>query len=106
MKPLMSNFSKINSLLMAEAVFTEFSVYPQCRFPGMKAEDAIFRIVRALREVVAHVVSPEGIPGLLVCNDFGCSGQGHAVGFVDKGDKCFTFSEDNEVVIHKAAMPS
>ena len=45
----------------------------------MKAEDAIFRIVRALWEVVAHVVSPEGMPGLLVCNDFGCSGQGHAV---------------------------
>ena len=80
---------RINSLLMAEAEFTEFSVYPQCRFPGMKAEDAIFRIVRALREVVAHVVSPEGISGLLVCNDFGCSGQGHAVGFVDKGDSGF-----------------
>ena len=49
---------------MAEAVFAEISVYPQCRFPGMKAEDAIFRIVRALREVVAHVVSPEGMPAL------------------------------------------
>ena len=80
---------RINSLLMAEAEFTEFSVYPQCRFPGMKAEDAIFRIVRALREVVAHVVSPEGMPGLLVSNDFGCSGQGHAVRFVNKGDSGF-----------------
>ena len=80
---------RINSLLMVKAVFTEISVYPQCRFPGMKAEDAIFRIVRALREVVAHVVSPEGVPDLLVCNDFGSSGQGHAVGFVDKRDSGF-----------------
>lgn len=36
---------RINSLLMVEAVFTEISVYPQCCFPGMKAEDTIFRIV-------------------------------------------------------------
>ena len=55
---------RINSLLMVEAVFTEFSVYPQCCFTGRKAGDAIFRIARALREVVAHVVSPEGMPAL------------------------------------------
>ena len=98
---------------MVEAVFTEISVYPQCRFPGMKAEDAIFRIVRALREVVAHVVSPEGVPDILVCNDFGVpvkvtlsaswTKEIPAFGLLLK---CFTFSEDNEVVIHKAAIPS
>lgn len=61
--------ARINSLLMAEAVFTENSVYSQCCFPGMKAEDAIFRIVRALREVVAHVVSPEGMPALWILGE-------------------------------------
>ena len=58
---------------MVEAVFTEISVYPQCRFPGMKAEDAIFRIVRALREVVAHVRCVDSIPeipGKRLVDDF------------------------------------